>query len=235
MPDLLTAQQLAEYLQVSKRTVYRLVDSQSIPAVRVGAQWRFPKSEVDYWLDMRLSRLSATEFAALEADSSRSALTLGSALTEPNALIRVPAGSAAEVVRQFVARMELPASVDRELVTRRVLEREALCSTAMPGGVAVLHTARWMPRVLREHDLLSIGRVSEPIDFGALDGGRVDLMVLVLARNERNHLVLLTKITRLCQDPSFVSALRSRTSASQVVELVARFERAAFPPGLDGG
>ena len=39
--EILTIRQLAEYLMVSEKTVYRMLDRSELPAVRVGAQWRF--------------------------------------------------------------------------------------------------------------------------------------------------------------------------------------------------
>ncbi len=234
MPDLLTAHQLAEYLQLSKRTIYRLVDRNQIPAVRVGGQWRFPKSAVDYWLDLRLSKLGPADLHALEAEESGPPLSLGAVLTESNALVALTPGTSSDVVREFIARVAFPEPVDRALVVERVLEREALCSTAMPGGIAVLHTARWVSRVLRGQDVLAVGRLPEPMGFGALDGGRTDLLALVLARNERNHLVLLTKMTRLCQEAAFLTALRTAPDARDVVAIVSRFERSVFPPPAVG-
>lgn len=228
MPDLFTAQQLAEYLQLSKRTIYRLVERNQIPAVRVGGQWRFPKSAVDYWLDMRLGALPSSDLSALQAEASGSALALSEAMADANRLIAVPAGDKADVVREFIARVEFPEAVDRDLVVRRVQEREELCSTAMPGGVAVLHTARWEPRVLRAHDVVAVGRLSAPVDFAALDGGRTEVLVLVLARNERSHLVLLTMMTRLCHETAFVERLRAARTAADVGALVAEYERAVF-------
>jgi len=228
MPDLFTAQQLADYLQLSKRTIYRLVERNQIPAVRVGGQWRFPKSAVDYWLDMRLSALPSSDLNVLQAEAAESALALSETLADANALIAIPAGEKSDVVREFVARVEFPEPVDRDLVARRVLEREGLCSTAMPGGVAVLHTARWEPRVLRVHDVVAVGRLSIPIDFEALDGGRTGVLVLILARNERSHLVLLSKMTRLCQEAAFVRQLTAARSAGDVRALVTEFERTVF-------
>ena len=215
---------------MSKRTIYRLVDRGQIPAVRVGGQWRFPRSAVDYWLDLRLNRLGAVDLDALEADPAGPSLSLAGALAEPNALIPLQPGPVLDVIRSLVAGMQFPEPVDREVVIERLAERESLCSTAMPGGIAVLHTARWGPRVLRGSDVVAVGRLSEPIDFGALDGTRTDLIVPVLARNERHHLVLLTKMTRLCREDSFIAALRSAGSAAEVAGVVARHERAVFQP-----
>jgi excisionase family DNA binding protein len=48
--NLLTTDQVAEYLRVDKFTIYRLVGRKKIPAFRVGSQWRFSKSLIDEWL-----------------------------------------------------------------------------------------------------------------------------------------------------------------------------------------
>jgi excisionase family DNA binding protein len=47
----LTTEEVLEYLQVNLRTVYRLIKAGKIPAVRVGRQWRFRKTDIDAWLD----------------------------------------------------------------------------------------------------------------------------------------------------------------------------------------
>ena len=48
--NLLTTEQLAEYLKVDKFTIYRLVARKKIPAFRVGNQWRFKRTMVEAWL-----------------------------------------------------------------------------------------------------------------------------------------------------------------------------------------
>ena len=49
----LTTEEVLAYLQVNLRTVYRLIKTKSIPAVRVGRQWRFKKHDIDAWLEGR--------------------------------------------------------------------------------------------------------------------------------------------------------------------------------------
>ncbi|MEX0802040.1 MAG: helix-turn-helix domain-containing protein [Candidatus Binatia bacterium] len=48
--DLLTVDQVADYLSVNKFTVYRLVVQKKIPAFKVGNQWRFKQEIIDAWL-----------------------------------------------------------------------------------------------------------------------------------------------------------------------------------------
>ncbi|MEN3011170.1 MAG: helix-turn-helix domain-containing protein [Candidatus Bipolaricaulaceae bacterium] len=41
-PEFLTAQEVAQLLRVSVRTIHRLIHAGELPAVRVGRQWRVP-------------------------------------------------------------------------------------------------------------------------------------------------------------------------------------------------
>ncbi|NWJ46921.1 MAG: helix-turn-helix domain-containing protein [Chloroflexi bacterium] len=52
--ELLTIDQLAEYLQLNKNTVYRLAQDHKIPAIKIGRVWRFQKELIDRWLDSKL-------------------------------------------------------------------------------------------------------------------------------------------------------------------------------------
>jgi excisionase family DNA binding protein len=47
----LTTDEVLAYLQVNLRTVYRLIKAGKLPAMRVGRQWRFRRSDIDAWLD----------------------------------------------------------------------------------------------------------------------------------------------------------------------------------------
>jgi len=46
----LSVQEIAQYLGISKETVYRWLDKGKIPAHRVGKLWKFKISEVDNWI-----------------------------------------------------------------------------------------------------------------------------------------------------------------------------------------
>ena len=46
----LSVDEIAEYLGVSKDTVYTWVSSKSMPGHRVGRFWKFKKDEIDDWI-----------------------------------------------------------------------------------------------------------------------------------------------------------------------------------------
>ena len=48
--QLMTIDELARYMRVSRFTVYRLVKSRFIPGTKIGRQWRFQKEEIDRWV-----------------------------------------------------------------------------------------------------------------------------------------------------------------------------------------
>lgn len=49
-PEIMTAEQLAEYLQMDKQTIYRKARSGEIPCTRIGRAVRFEKVLIDAWL-----------------------------------------------------------------------------------------------------------------------------------------------------------------------------------------
>ncbi len=53
LPAFLTTEEVLACLKVTPRTVYRLIQAGELPAVRVGRQWRFRRSDLDQWLSTR--------------------------------------------------------------------------------------------------------------------------------------------------------------------------------------
>ena len=51
MTDVMTVREVAEYLKVKDRTIYRLVANREIPGFKVGGSWRFRKTEIDQWTE----------------------------------------------------------------------------------------------------------------------------------------------------------------------------------------
>lgn len=53
MAELMTLEEVAGYLKVTKKTIYRLLRRSSIPATKVGSQWRFSRPSIDKWLNQK--------------------------------------------------------------------------------------------------------------------------------------------------------------------------------------
>jgi excisionase family DNA binding protein len=50
MPDLMTLEQLAKYLQMSEAKIYKLAQAGTIPGYKIGHQWRFAEKEIEEWI-----------------------------------------------------------------------------------------------------------------------------------------------------------------------------------------
>jgi excisionase family DNA binding protein len=48
--EIFTLDEVAAYLKVGKRTVYRLAAAKKIPAFKVGGTWRVQRQEIDQWI-----------------------------------------------------------------------------------------------------------------------------------------------------------------------------------------
>jgi len=46
----MTIREVSEYLKLAEKTAYRLAAEGKIPGFKVGASWRFRKSEIDRWI-----------------------------------------------------------------------------------------------------------------------------------------------------------------------------------------
>jgi excisionase family DNA binding protein len=49
--SLMTIDDLASYLRVSRRTIYEWLKNNKVPAVKIVGQWRFRKEKIDAWLE----------------------------------------------------------------------------------------------------------------------------------------------------------------------------------------
>ncbi len=102
-------------------------------------------------------------------------------------------------------------------LTADALAREEQSPTGMPGGFAIPHCRS----AAVSQASLAVGRLSEPVDFGAKDGPS-DIVFLIAAAAEggADHLKLLTKLARALVKPEYLASLRGAATPEEVVELV---------------
>ncbi len=64
---LMTVKDVATYLAVTERTVYRLVKDHKLPAYKVGGQWRFKADMIEAWMQKDGALESLQQSAAEES------------------------------------------------------------------------------------------------------------------------------------------------------------------------
>ena len=54
--SVLTIRQIAEYLNVTERTIYNLLQRGELPGFKVGVAWRFRKEDIDKWIQRNMKK-----------------------------------------------------------------------------------------------------------------------------------------------------------------------------------
>ena len=54
--EIITIRELAVYLKMAEKTLYRLAAEGSVPGFKVGGAWRFRKNEINSWIKQQEKR-----------------------------------------------------------------------------------------------------------------------------------------------------------------------------------
>jgi len=103
-----------------------------------------------------------------------------------------------------------------------LLQRERLGSTGLGHGIAIPHgKLAGLKRIVG-----IFARLSEPIDFDAVDGAPVDIVFLLLAPEGAgaDHLKALARISRLLREGSAVEKLRASRDAAALYAVLTEDE-----------
>ena len=129
------------------------------------------------------------------------------------------------VLEALSGRAAVLANRDPTEVTAVILEREALGSTGFGAGTAILHG-----RLPGLAGIVAVAaRLAIPVDFAALDGLPVDLIVLMLApvAAGADHLKALARVSRALRDAGLCARLRGAVSGDAFYAVLAGDVRSA--------
>src|SRR5207302_4881065 len=108
---------------------------------------------------------------------------------------------------------------DPEAILTAIKQREEMGATALPSGVAIPHPRRPLPAALGE-SVLAYGRTASGIPFGAPHGGLTDVFFLLCCRDDRTHLRVLARLSRLLLRPEFLDALRAAETPQETWDVI---------------
>jgi PTS system nitrogen regulatory IIA component len=221
-------EELATYLHRDVREVSKMASRGYLPGHKVGGEWRFHRVEINRWLEGQLSGYTDQQLTAVEAGPDRNPEyepLLAEYLSEKSVAVPLAATTRASVLRELVALAESSWQVyDAAALLEAVRQREEAASTALPSGVAIPHPHRPLPSALGEA-VIAFGRTASGIPFGAERGGLTDIFFLVACRDDRTHLRVLARLSRLLLRPGFTDELRAAESSAETWERIINEER----------
>jgi PTS system nitrogen regulatory IIA component len=223
----LTVREVAELLKVSERKVYAWIKDGGLPAYRVNERYRFNRAELLEWATSRNLEVPADLFH--NGDEDTPPASFAKSLEECGIFHGVGGTNKESVLHAVVDAIQLPAHVNRELLFRVLLAREALGSTGLGDGIAIPHPRN--PIVLHvDKPEIALCFLTNPIDFGAIDGKPVHTLFTLISPTVSDHLHLLSRLAFSLRDPAFKAAVTRRASSDEILREARRIEA-----GLAGG
>lgn len=218
----LSVREVARLLNATERTVYRWIKHDGLPCVCLNDQYRFNRAELLEWATSRNMTVSPDLFHAADA-APETMPSFAGALRAGGIHYRVPIGDKETILREIVRLLPLPEGVDRDLMWRMLLAREALESTAVGEGIAIPHPRN--PIVLRVTEpLIALFFLEQPVDFAALDGLPVYALFALVSPTPRVHLHLLARLFFALRQPSFKNLIAQHASELEIVAEAQRVE-----------
>jgi len=103
-----------------------------------------------------------------------------------------------------------------------VWQREQTRTTGIGHGIGIPHGKTNCLHQLN----MAIGLPAEPIEFGAIDGKPVELIILLASPADQTgpHIQALAKISRILTDDVFRDAVKQAESAEQLYEMLIQHE-----------
>ena len=225
--DMMDMEQLAAYLQRDVREVGKLASRGDLPGRKVGGEWRFARAEINHWIETQLPAYTEKQLAHLDsaAGEGDGEPLLAGLLGEACMAVPLAASTRASVLKELVTLAEQSWQVyDPGAILEAIRQREEMGSTALESGVAIPHPRRPLPAALGE-SLMAYGRTASGIPFGAPGGGLTDIFFLVCCRDDRTHLQVLARLSRLLKRPGFLDELRSAETPADSWQIIAAAER----------
>jgi PTS system nitrogen regulatory IIA component len=197
----LAIRDVSRFLNVTESTVTRWIKQRGLPAQHVGGQYRFNRAELLGWATANQIKVSPEMFDHLETQEEPIP-NLADALEEGGIFYALPDTSKQRALRSLVEVLPLPDGIDRELLLRLFLAREASASTAIGGGIALPHVRN--PIVLNvDRPMVTLGFLARPVDFGALDGKPVQVLFSLICPTMRGHLQMLSRLSYALHEKKF--------------------------------
>ncbi len=207
--------EVAAYLHLAPEDVEGLVRSGEIPFERQGLRVVFLKKEIDAWASQRILGFSEKRLEGFHRRTSARAHDLSQNHTIIAELLKtdilepaLASRTKPAVIRDMAALAERTGLiVSSEELTQSLREREELCATALPGGLALLHPRHHDPYMFSD-SFIVVARALQPVHFGSPDGKPTDLFFLVCCQDDRIHLHTLARLCMMCVQTPMLTALR---------------------------
>lgn len=173
--EILTPEKVARYLRVSERTVYNWAQKGELPAGKIGTSWRFRKSDIEKWVDGKISGLTSK--------SKANGVRIERILSVKRVLFVKSREKRCALSKLVDCLARAPQVKDAEELRREIFNREELMSTGIGHGIAIPHVR--IPSVTDLVGAVGISREGIP-DYPSLDDEPVRILIMLAAAYDQH-------------------------------------------------
>ena len=210
--SIMTIEEVATALRVSERTVYDWAQKGEIPAGKIGTVWRFKKSEIQKWVDEKLSNTPKA------AEAPQRILVRN--ILSPDRIVFIDHATKHDALVELAGNLgTAPQIKDEQELVREIIKREELMSTAIGRGIAIPHV-----RLASITDLvMSVGICrNELLDFQTIDDTPVRLLIMIAAASNQHsyYLQTLSFFSSKLKQKEIRDKLLESTDATEAYEIL---------------
>jgi PTS system nitrogen regulatory IIA component len=217
--EIMTIEELAQYLKVPQETITRMVQRGEIPFVKIESQLRFMKALIDDWLLARMKERPKPAVVRV-LEQGEVVLPLSRIVRPEYILLRMEPGTVESALEQLVGPLVRTGVIpDGEDYIRLLKEREDMASTALSNGVALPH-ARYPSLCDATEQAVVTGICREGMFFNALDRKKTRLFFLVCTDSDIVHLKIMSKLAYLIKDRETIERLIDSKNEHEILSIL---------------
>jgi PTS system nitrogen regulatory IIA component len=222
----LNLKQASDLLQMDVSDIRSMALNGELPAQLQGNTYLFDEQELKTWLSHEILRRSRCA-ASINTTTARSAGCLLPLLCRPEYIEPHMQGrSQAAILRELTTLAERTGALyNPKDLLEQLIRREKMASTAVEGGLALVHPFRNDEYTFSE-SFICLGVLDSPVYFGdAPDNSPTDIFFLICCCDSTLHLQVLSRLSALCRQKDFPNGLREAGTAAEMHALLMTAEQ----------
>lgn len=227
MKDILTLQDVSDILQLSNKTVLKMVKSGEIPCAKIANQWRFPKVMLNEWITTKMEKNRHRDLTKT-IEGTIDNLPISRFIDTEYIIPELQGAAPSDILNELSAKAyDTGLVVNKDELLKKLKERESLASTSIGQGIALPHLRKPDGNIVTKPSII-IGKSLKGIDFYSFDSSKTEVFILILADSEIVHLKLLSKLTQFLTIGDNIETLKLQSTPEDFLKFFIQAESSLY-------
>jgi nitrogen PTS system EIIA component len=219
---MLSIKEVAQRLNLPVETLLRWIRQGKIPMQSIHGEHVIRSEMLERWAtDHKLNVFSPAAPVTSTVEPAFDGIL--PAMERGGVLYDVPGDRRETVLRSAVESIPNIPPADYDILYNTLIEREKLASTGIGHGIALPHP-RSNPGLALDLPQITTCFLSKAVDFEAIDGRPVSILMVLLSQSTRQHVTMLSKLSFCLRDSAFRNFLRSRPAKAEIFNAIMDME-----------